>query len=464
MRKRIILLAVMLAGVILSGCGQTKEASAPTMETVEKAADTKAKIKTETKTEQEQESEKNSMEITEEGTMQQEQESASETEKAVVEYKDDGVRWQDFVADMGMGWNLGNTFDAIDCNGLSDELDYEGAWLPGNTKTTKEMIRLVKEQGFRTVRIPVSWHNHVDITTDESGNTVYTIRKAWMDRVKEVVDYCYDEGLYVVINIHHDDEDRKFIYPTEEFQEQSISYITQIWTQVAAEFAEYDLHLLFEVFNEVRLAKTEDEWTPDTPNAKAAQLIINTYSQAGVDAIRAVDAGYNASRFIMCTGYAGNLYSYKNQVLPTDKGGYPNRIIVSTHPYTPYSFCMDVSENGKSEYNEQVQVSVKEVFRVIDRQWTSQDVPVIISEWGTILKADNEEARKKHASYYVNQAVTACKDSAGETVRIPCILWDNGSIADVTKGETFGYLDRQSVTWFDQGYVDAIIAACNADN
>ena len=60
-------------------------------------------------------------------------------------------------------------------------------------------------------------------------------------------------------------------------------------------------------------------------------------------------------------------------------------------------------------------------------------------------------------------AVTACRDSAGGTVRVPCILWDNGSIADVTKGDTFGYLDRQNVTWFDQGYVDAVINASKGD-
>ena len=201
---------------------------------------------------------------------------------------------------------------------------------------------------------------------------------------------------------------------------------------MAEEFAAYDLHLIFEVVNEVRLSGTDDEWTPDTLNSQEAQRIINTYSQAGVDAIRAVDSGYNASRFIMCTGYAGNLYSYKNQVLPTDKGGYPNRIMVSTHPYSPYFFCMDVSENGRSVFDEQVQSDVREVFRVIDQQWTSKDVPVVISEWGTILKADNEESRREHASYYVKPAVTAGQAAAGETVPLPCLRWDTGSIADVT--------------------------------
>lgn len=443
MRKKSMLLLILLAAVTLQGCGADNHTLKKEKETVEKTQrelETTAQTRTTTK---------------------QETETVQESETALESgmTKDDGVRWQDFVADMGMGWNLGNTFDSIDCDWVSNELDYEAAWVPGGPKTTKEMIQLVKDQGFRTIRIPVSWHNHVDITTDENGEKRYTISEPWMKRLREVVDYCYDEGLYVVINIHHDDEDKNFIYPTGEFKEQSIGYITQIWTQVATEFAEYDLHLLFEVFNEVRLAGTDDQWTPDTPAAIEAQLIINEYSQAGVDAIRSVAKGYNESRFIMCTGYAGNLYSYKNQVLPTDKGGYPNRIIVSTHPYTPASFCMDVSESGKSEYDEQVQASVKEVFRVINREWTSKDVPVIISEWGTKLKADNEEARIKHASYYVKQAVTACKDSSGETVRIPCILWDNGTLGDVTKVETFGFLDRQNMQWFDQRYVDAIIEA-----
>lgn len=456
MKKRVGLLTALLAGALLVGCGQTPaNASVQTLETEEQES------ASEQKTEVEQETgAKTTESVTE--TEETQMEPATEAPEVAAAEKDDGVRWQDFVADMGMGWNLGNTFDAIDCDWVSDELDYEGAWLPDNTKTTKEMIQLVKEQGFRTIRIPVSWHNHVDIATDENGKKVYTISSAWMARVREVVDYCYDEGLYVVINIHHDDnKDKRFIYPTAEYQEQSIDYISQIWTQVATEFADYDLHLVFEVVNEVRLSGTSDEWTPDTLNSQEAQRIINTYYQAGVDAVRAVDSGYNAARFIMCTGYAGSLYSYKSQVLPTDQGGYPNRIMVSTHPYSPYFFCMDVSENSKSVFDEQVQKDVREVFRVINEQWTSKDVPVVISEWGTILKADNEESRKEHASYYVNQAVTACKDSAGGTVQIPCILWDNGSVADVTKGETFGFLDRQNVTWYDQGYVDAIIDACS---
>ena len=66
-----------------------------------------------------------------------------------------------FSAGMKLGWNLGNTLDAIDDNGYnSNKLDIEGSWC--GVKTTKEMIDSIKASGFETVRIPVSWHNHVD--------------------------------------------------------------------------------------------------------------------------------------------------------------------------------------------------------------------------------------------------------------------------------------------------------------
>ncbi len=468
-RRKIVsfLTAVFVLTVMMTGCASgtdvnpapAEENTGVDQESQSKKEQTANQVKAEAEMQTQDETKENS--DTDQGSQKKEEagnrENEEDTEPEQIEYKDDGVTWQEFVKNMGMGWNLGNTFDSIECNWLTDEMDYEGAWLPGNTKTTKEMIMLVKEQGFQTVRIPVSWHNHVEISADEQGNTVYTINRKWLDRVREVVDYCYEEGLYVIVNIHHDDEDGKFIYPTEEHKEQSVNYITQIWTQVAEEFAEYDLHLIFGIMNEVRLAGTADEWNPDTAKSKEAQKIMNEYTQAGVNAIRAVDKGYNESRFITCPGYAGSLYSYKEIVLPTDPGGYAGRIIAEIHAYTPYSFCMDASGNGKSVYDEGVQVSVQEVFRVINEQWTSKGIPAVISEWGTILKADNAQERIKHAKYYVKLAMTACSDPDGETVQVPCILWDNGNVEDVTAGETFGYLDRQNVTWFDQEYVDAII-------
>ena len=89
---------------------------------------------------------------------------------------------QEFVSGMGTGWNLGNAFDASDCTWLSDEMDYESAW--NGAKTTKALISEIKKMGYKTIRIPVSWHNHID--------SKMNISKKWMARVKEVVDWCVD--------------------------------------------------------------------------------------------------------------------------------------------------------------------------------------------------------------------------------------------------------------------------------
>ena len=119
----------------------------------------------------------------------------------------------DFVKDMKLGWNLGNTLDAI--GHQSNELDSETSWC--GVKTTEEMILAVKAAGFNTVRVPVSWHDHVD-----DNNKISDV---WLDRVQEVVDYAYKNGMYVILNIHHD-TDEKYCYPSYEKLETSKKYIT----------------------------------------------------------------------------------------------------------------------------------------------------------------------------------------------------------------------------------------------
>ena len=103
----------------------------------------------------------------------------------------DGLK---FVQDMKLGYNIGNTFDAFVDNGVKDDLTIETAW--GNDKVTKDYIKAIHDNGFNTVRIPISWHNHVDEDLK--------INEAWLDRVQEVVDYAIEEDMYVIINIHHD--------------------------------------------------------------------------------------------------------------------------------------------------------------------------------------------------------------------------------------------------------------------
>ena len=121
-----------------------------------------------------------------------------------------------FLQNMGAGWILGNSLDATG-TGLGSETSW------GNPKTTKEMIDAVHDAGFNTIRIPVSWGKH-------TSGSEYTIDSAWMARVKEVVNYAYDDGMYVILNIHHDNSNAKdktiYYYPDSKHKEASLKFLT----------------------------------------------------------------------------------------------------------------------------------------------------------------------------------------------------------------------------------------------
>ena len=108
---------------------------------------------------------------------------------------DDSIKAKKIMDEMGFGWNLGNTFDAWSGTKQDQGLDTETVW--GVSKTTEKIIKGLVKKGIKTIRIPVTWHNHL---IDEK----YTIDPEWMERVKEVVDWCIDNGLYVILNTHHD--------------------------------------------------------------------------------------------------------------------------------------------------------------------------------------------------------------------------------------------------------------------
>ena len=96
---------------------------------------------------------------------------------------DDKVTSKEIIDELGFGWNLGNTFDAWE-DKLDQGLRSETCW--GNPKTTPELIDFLVKTGFKAIRIPVTWHNHL---VDKK----YTVNPEWMNRLKTVVDYCIDK-------------------------------------------------------------------------------------------------------------------------------------------------------------------------------------------------------------------------------------------------------------------------------
>ena len=349
----------------------------------------------------------------------------------------------EFVENLKLGWNLGNTFDAADVRSVTaeHELDYESAWC--GAVTTIENIAAIKAAGFRTVRIPVSWHNHVD-SEDR-------ISEAWMNRVKEVADWCVGMDLYVIINTHHDNAE-DWYYPDSAHMERSQQYLKAVWSQIAETFRDYDEHLILESLNEPRLVGTDYEWELDADNAQCQDAVscINQLNQLFVDTVRA-SGGHNADRWLLCPGYAASADGACNDGfrLPEDPAG---RVIVSVHAYTPYNFALNKA--GTKEWSLDDGSDTGEILTLLDRLYGNfilNGQPVLIGEFGALNK-DNLEARVAFAAFYTK---------AARARGISCLWWDNNAFAG--SGENFGLLYRRASVFNYPEIVQALLKGSDTE-
>ncbi|MCM1480514.1 MAG: glycoside hydrolase family 5 protein, partial [Muribaculaceae bacterium] len=326
---------------------------------------------------------------------------------------------QELIAEMTVGWNLGNTLDASG-KGLSSET----AW--GNPKTTKAMITAVKKAGFNTVRIPVTWDGHVD----SSGK----IDKEWLDRVQEVVDYAYDSDMFVILNMHHDNN----LIPLDEASEKAITKkYKYIWKQIANRFKNYDEKLIFEGRNEPRTEGSAKEWTGGT---KSERDVLNRMYEAFVDTVRAA-GGFNETRFLMIAPYAATSTSYAAMTalkIPDD-----GRIIVSVHSYAPYNVALNGDMKYKT-FDDSGKREIDSVFENVNKAYLSKGIPVIMGEFGVTDKGNTSD-RVKNIKYYL---------SVAKKYGVPCVWWDNGGVG--TGSDKFAILNRKTCEWYYPEIVKAI--------
>lgn len=347
----------------------------------------------------------------------------------------------------GNGWNLGNTLDACSYGDKANKgLSTEKSW--GMPETSEQMIKTVAKRGFKTIRIPVSYHNHI---IDSS----FTIDSAWLLRVKQIVDWSLNAGMKVIINIHHDNLSEAQMSTTYGFclpennaglKNQSLIYIKKIWKQVASYFKDYDDNLIFEILNEPRAVGTSYEWSGSGSKVSNANKIICEYEKAALDEIRS-SGGKNENRFVMLAPYAASPSMIEGWSLPSDSVG--GKLIVSVHAYTPYNFCMStaqVTAFGSSQKNE-----VDWLFSSLEKNFLSRGIPVIIGEASASDK-NNTDQRKNWFSYYCTK---------GRAKGIPVILWDNMSTissgGNINSGECHGYFNRRDLTWFFPTLIDEMV-------
>ena len=366
------------------------------------------------------------------------------------------------VKNMRVGWNLGNTLDSnsgsttnmwIEKWSQRNTSDYETAW--EQPVTTEALIKMFKEAGFNAIRVPVTWYPHMGVVNNElnwdiDSWTPTKVDEKWMARVKEVVDYVINNGMYCIINVHHDTGDA-----TTAWMRASVASYNKykdiyedLWKQIATEFKDYDGHLLFEGYNEILddygswcFASFAASGQYDASSATDSYKAVYLYAQSFVNAVRAT-GGNNTTRNLIVNSYgsccgSGNwnqhlLEPLANLEYPNDEA--KNHIIFQLHYYPSIK---DLSW-AKTECNAMLK-SIKEILQ--------PKAPVIFGEWGSANDAvantdDYNTSYKQNKVDFARYFVEKCKE-AGIATFYWMMLSDGA--------------DRENLKWTMPDLKDAII-------
>ncbi|HCY40119.1 MAG TPA: dihydroxy-acid dehydratase [Prolixibacteraceae bacterium] len=339
---------------------------------------------------------------------------------------------QHIAGKMKVGWNLGNTLEAI---------GGETAW--GAAYTSQKLIDAAKAAGFNTVRLPVAWFTHSDTVTS-------VINQAWIARVKQVVDYCIKDSMYVIINAHWDKgwlENR-----VNEANKATVNKRQQAyWTQIANYFKDYDEHLLFAGANE-----------PNVENATGMSVLLS-YHQTFVDAVRAT-GGNNSSRTLIIQGPSTDIDKTNKLMNTLPKDQIENRMIVEVHYYTPWNFCgMNKDESwgkmfyywGKGNHSTTdvtrnatwgEEAEMDKLLGLMKTRFVDKGIPVIIGEFGAFRRKlsppSDQQLHNASIEYYYRYFTKSAMSKGMIT-----FCWD-------TPG---GLFNRSTATIIDNGVLNAIM-------
>jgi aryl-phospho-beta-D-glucosidase BglC (GH1 family) len=335
------------------------------------------------------------------------------------------------AAKIKLGWNLGNSMEAI---------GGETAW--GNPKATKALIDLVKANGFNAIRIPVSYDQYL------ANATTAQLKTEWLARVKEVVQYAIDNDMYVIVNIHWDNgwlENNC----TEAKKSATNAKQKAFWEQIATTLRGFDEHLIFASANEPKVANVTE------------MAVLTSYHQTFIDAVRST-GGKNAYRTLVIQGPDTDIEKTNKLMLtlPIDKVA--DRMMMEVHYYTPYQFTlMDKDADwGKMFYywgagNHSTtdternptwgeEADLTKLFKSMKTQFVDKGIPVILGEFGAIrrsnLSGSNLTLHLASRAYYLKYVVQQAKANG----MVP-FYWDEGNLGS----NGFGIFNRNNTTVAD---------------
>ncbi|MEX3617594.1 cellulase family glycosylhydrolase [Paenibacillus glucanolyticus] len=315
---------------------------------------------------------------------------------------------QAYVDAMQPGWNLGNSLDSVG----SDET----AW--GNPRITKALIDQIAAQGYKSIRIPVTWNNQIGSAPN------YTINASYMNRVQEVVDWALDANLYVMINVHHDSW--LWISHMENNRNEVVAKYNAVWTQIANRFKNHSSKLMFESVNEPRFS---DGGT--TSETKAFQML----DELNVSFHRIVrsSGAQNAVRpLVLSTLEASPTQTRMNELYNTMTKLNDSNLIATVHYYGFWPFSVNIA--GYTRFETDTRNDIDQTFNNVYNTFIARGIPVILGEYGLLGFDQNtgviEQGEKlkffEYLTYYLKQK------------NITHMLWDNGQ-----------HFKRTAFTWSD---------------
>lgn len=304
----------------------------------------------------------------------------------------------EFVRHFGVGINIGNSLDAP---------EGEISW--GNPPISRKLIRFYRNEGFRSIRIPVTWSSHLNVNN-------YTIHLGFLSRVREVVDWCLGEGFVVIINLHHEDG---WLSPDNETK--ATPKFVRLWEQIARHFADCGEKLVFEAFNEIR---NGDDWF----GTDAACQVVAQLADRFVSTVRAA-GNCNASRYLMIPTYAASVGERACRLWR--RVANDNRLIATVHCYEPHEFTHQ--SNGPKQYDPYwCRPRLESVFQCLKRNFLNRDIPVVIGEAGVCQKNGIPDESGRIAWAHDIETLSVQHG-------IPLIVWEDGG--------SWQLVNRAKVEW-----------------
>ena len=338
----------------------------------------------------------------------------------------------DIIANLQAGYVLGNALDAFDADGNVSETAY------GNPPVTEKLFQTIKAQGFKSVRIPITFLNMVN----SQGN----INDDYLNRIQTVVDRALDTGLYVSISIAHDgsqDVAGKWIDISLENGSAAFNNVvtkfSNMWKEIAAKFENYNQALIFENMNEVLVsgAYSRNQLTDEQfANAYANIVELN---QAFVDAVRGTGNDANDDRILVVPGYNTDIdmtvdgFDEGVFAMPDDTA--TDRLSLRIGYFTPSTFTLggDYGNTVTWDINGQYGISymVSQLTKV-----SGYGVPIFVGEYGAYFKNNIPEVAE-----YVGAFNASAKAVQTTGTSFATEYWDNGVIGINNTGGT-GLINR----------------------